>query len=210
MPRLALLLILLTLSCKRTPPADSETSQASEAKAKPSKKASQAASAPPPAPIASASILTYDSGEVDECDDIVIYQEPGLESDPVKVRTGLDERVAQMLKDRAKNGANRLTKSCMEQLAERDELATCTVSMVVKGGSDAGVDGGALKGVRLKSRAGYYNVRVLDDSDSYMKECLDSDGEWNALPADHPKVKRARHMALLKKTNKVLKTVGDE
>ncbi len=203
MVRAACILTLLGLaSCRKDPVRELDTSAPSPASTGfPVAVASNAA--PPEAsvkeePVATIGIVSYDKGKLDECAELRFF---------VADKDAID-KLAKTYEESMKKDKKEVSvfhKPCREALADRDELASCTMTMKAPPKGEAGVATSA----RVEGRSGYYNLSVLESSDSYMKDCLDLGGVWNALPADSPIVKRARAKDVLQKANKAMAGAGD-
>lgn len=185
------LIAFTVLACKKEPPREVDAPPVAKA-AKPVSAASEPAAGSSAAkaeePAATISVISYDKGVLDECAEFVFFGD--AEAVAKKVKTIEVETKKKYPENTI------IRKPCREALADRDELATCTATQ--KGTDDAGV------ALRLELRSGYYNLKVLEASDTYMKNCLELGGDWKALPSDSPIVKRARAKDVLKKANKAI------
>jgi hypothetical protein len=70
-------------------------------------------------------------------------------------------------------------------VSDRVVLANCAAS------STKTVDGGAVDETTIVSR--YFSFATVVRSDQYMKQCLEIDGTWLAIPRDSLDFARAKH-----------------
>jgi len=80
-------------------------------------------------------------------------------------------------------GLSKIAKLCSEQFRTTPVLATCAAHQQVKEDSGSGAD------LDIVSR--YYNLDTLTSSDTYMKNCIDMQGDWQAAEKDSDEYREA-------------------
>ena len=153
---------------------------------KPGASASEAPRAPPPTETeppdglsgtVSVAKFTKDT-RLDECVDFTITLPPARGKEALAKM--LDALSQTMIK--GEKGLSKIAKPCSEQFRTVPVLATCTGHQEMKG--DAG--GGS---VDMEGR--YYDLDTLTSSDTYMKNCLDLQGDWEATDKDSDEYREA-------------------
>lgn len=128
-----------------------------------------AATLPPPPPPAAASFVihlaAFAKGKLDECNDLVFTPPPGT------TREAVDTFSVDLTSKTKKTGAIALQKPCADALAGKAPLASCIVPpspVKLKG----------LVGWSVAATVYYYNTATVVDDDTFMRECLESHGNW--------------------------------
>jgi hypothetical protein len=155
-----------------------------------SKPAPQAEPAPAPVPAPPAVVAParheytghmadMSGGVLHECADVsVLVTPPGDAGADWKPKADPLEKFA---KDTKRTS---IPKPCAEQFTDRTALASCSVS------STATAKTGEAYAVTVRTT--FYDVADVGNSDAKMAECLESKGEWKALPKDSPEFRKAR------------------
>jgi uncharacterized protein DUF4339 len=144
---------------------------------------------PAPAPVAieplsaTVSIANFTKDNVlDECDDFTITLPPGVDAG-----TALEDGFANFVK--GKKGMSRLGKRCGDQFRTNPALASCTMHSEQVTKADSGIGAGLRIVIDLVGR--YYNLDTITKSDTYMKNCLDLNGDWQAADKDSDEYREA-------------------
>jgi hypothetical protein len=160
-----------------------------------------AAPAPMPVPTGlsgtvSVAYFTKDT-RLDECDDFTATLSPEIDAGPEAISKFLDA-LAQPKK--GMKGLSKIGKPCAEQFRTNRALATCTAHQVIKGDSGKGVD--------LDIRGSYYNLDTLTSDDTYMKNCFEMQGDWQAVDKDSDEYREAVRARARHEVEKLQKTLG--
>jgi hypothetical protein len=144
-----------------------------------------AAPAPMPVPTglsgtASVANFTKDT-RLDECADFTITLPPDVDASAEAIEKSVVALAKSLTK--GKIGMSLLSKLCTEQFGTNSVLATCTAHQQIVG--DSG------KGVEFVIFVHYYNLDTLTKSDTYMKNCLDMQGDWQAVDKDSDEYREA-------------------
>ena len=143
---------------------------------------------------------------LDECDDFTVTVPPEVDGGEETLMKALDGLSQNILKGK-KKGLSKIGRPCSEQFRTAHVLATCVVHQDVKGDS-----GTALS---LDVAARYYNLDTLTSNDRYMKDCIDMQGDWQAVEKDSDEYREALHArtrrqmeGLVDKAEKMQKDLG--
>jgi hypothetical protein len=143
-----------------------------------------------------ATIVTFTKATLlDECTEVAIELPPT--ADAGAASDFLEKLVDNIMKG-MKQGASRIYKGCTEQFRTNPVLATCTVSTEVKG------DSGAAE-IMITER--FYDLDTITTSDSYMKQCIEVKGDWQAVDHDSQEYReavRARSRREVEKAQRIL------
>jgi hypothetical protein len=143
-----------------------------------------------------ASVATFTGDNLlEECDDFVVTLPPGVDTGPLAL-----DRLVDSIKRGKNGGASRLDKPCAEKFPKDPVLATCNASTEIKG--DQGV-------VKRAFMGRYYSLEMLQNSDVYMKDCLDMNGEWQVVSHESQEW-RVAHVAWARREVERLKRASDE
>jgi hypothetical protein len=133
--------------------------------------------APPPLLEETFAIAVFSNeNNLDQCLDVVVSTERSL--DPA-IRQGITDRlVSSISKGRKKGTVAKLQRECSDQFKGNPALASCSGSAVPHN------DGGLIVGAKIAFQGHYYDLDELEKSDSFMKECLEGNGDWQAVDHD--------------------------
>lgn len=187
MRRLDVLVVLVAFyGCSSAPSA--EEPQPDTTAASPTAVAPEPEPAPPAPRVVSqrSHVATFVDDELDECVEFGLDWtiEPGVEFEP----PSLPEMSTESGSPRQR--MVELRRPCSEQFAGRTVLATCGL---IETRTSAPTGTQVPEGVTLVFRMGQTNyafAHALAD-DRRMRECMESGGEWVAVPEDSPEYRRA-------------------
>jgi hypothetical protein len=119
---------------------------------------------------------------LDECDDFTITVPPEVDGGEEVLSKNLEAVSQSFVKMKKKStGLSRIGKPCTEQFRTARALAACTAHWEGDSGSSLTVD--------MTSR--YYNLDTITGSDTYMKGCIDMQGDWQAAEKDSDEYREA-------------------
>jgi hypothetical protein len=169
--------------------------------------ASPAPATPPPQEVPAASestqnrvtaaVATFIGDHVlEECDEFVVTLPPGVDAGALAL-----DKLVDSIKVGRNGGASRLDKPCAEQFPSDPVLATCVASTEIKG--DQGV-------VKRAFTGRYYGLEaIVQNSDVYMKSCVDMNGEWHVASHDSKEWREA-HVAWAQREGERFQKTSDE
>ena len=151
----------------------------------------EAPALPEPPPRLSRSVASFRKGQLDECTDVFLI--PGDAAKAEAAEKALDGLVKKL----TGGEAMAIKKNCEQQFQDRLALATCRITR----------NGEAGKAGSLWLEARYYNVSTTKDSDTYMRDCLKRDGDWQTAAKDDPEAARER---MRQRAGKLLRMAEEE
>ena len=122
---------------------------------------------------------------LDECDDFTVTVPPGVADGANKLAKSLDYISQSFVKGKKQSrpGLSKIAHPCAEQFRVNHPLATCVAHQ--EGKLDSGV------GLAADIVGRYYNLDTIRTSDTYMKNCIDMNGDWQAVDKDSDEYREA-------------------
>ena len=144
------------------------------------------------------SVATFTKGtRLDECDDFTITLPPETDGGQEILSKTLDAMSKDLATLVVRGGggkkSSKIGKPCAEQFRTTPVLATCVAQL--KG--DAGGE--------LDVAVRYYNLDTITSSDTYMKNCLDMHGDWQAADKDSDEYREAVHARARREAEGIVK-----
>jgi hypothetical protein len=170
--------LIWTLGCHEAAPVHSAPSTATptlipasgSASARPSQDAPTSSAATPAPSQRVHSFAVFEKDELDLCVDSYV------DASSPKAKLLADEE-----------GVAQIADKCSESFKGRLVLATCAMTVTAKP-ADAGPNA---PDVKMTLIAHFYRFANVVDSDYHLRECLQAQGKWDALPRDSADFKRA-------------------
>jgi cell division protein FtsB len=140
---------------------------------------------------------------LDECDDFIVTVPPDATDGSDLLARTLDNVSQSFVKGKKKSmpGLSKIGRPCAEQFRVNQALATCVVHHVGK------LDSGIGLAVGIVGR--YYDLDTLTSNDTYMKNCIDMNGDWQAVDKDSDEYREAVRERARREVEGLRKSLGN-